>query len=206
MIYVINKFQPNPYPGLEIDTTSRGNNKDLSPFYLGPVPTYEPGVTATNVENLWQYSKVYKEHAYAPKSFESLNDPMAYEPSPLYYDFRDVGWKTQRAVRYPMGKGAKPLYSFWKGTKLSYVEARKKIYIPAYASAVVRTESYRMLFDTIMNTPNEPNIILRDFDGYDYIKMGMTLKEVANNPKKSMGHGFVLAMLLTGEIYKCMEM
>lgn len=186
MIYVLNKFQSNPYPGLEIDTTSRGNNKDLSPFYLGPVSAYN-GTMVKNVENLWQYSKVYPGYE---------NDPTR------YFDWRDRGWAKQRADRYPMGKGAKPLYSLYDGYKLGYVEARKFIYIPAYASAVIKTKSYQMLFDTVMRGDN---IVLRDFDGYDYGSMGMTLVDVANNPKKTMGHGFVLAMLLTGEIHKCME-
>ncbi len=202
MIYVINKFQPNPYGGLEIDTTSRGNNKDLSPFYLGPVLTYEPGVMATNVENLWQYSKVYKAHAYMPKSPTDLLNPMAYEPADSYYTWRDAGWARQRAVRYPMGKGVKPLYSVWRGTKLDYISARKTIYIPAYANAVVKTQSYTILYNTVISGYD---VVLRDFDGYDYIKMGMTLKEVVNNPKKNMGHAFVLAMLLTGTINECLQ-
>jgi hypothetical protein len=202
MIYVINRFHDNPYDGLYIDTTSRGDHKDLSPFYLGPVPTYEPGVMATNVENLWQYSKVYNDHAYMPKSPHDLLSPMAYEPSDSYFAWRDDGWRRQRAVRYPMGKGAKPLFSYWKGSKLDYVSARKVIYAPAYANAVVKTKTYAMLYEVVMSGRN---VILGDFDGYDYIKMGMTLKDVINNPRKTMGHAFVIAMLLTGEIHECLK-
>ena len=36
MIRVLNKFETNTYGGVEVDTTSRGGFKDLSPFYLGP--------------------------------------------------------------------------------------------------------------------------------------------------------------------------
>jgi len=36
--------------------------------------------------------------------------------------------------------------------------------------------------------------LLWDFDGYDY--RHTTLYEVLNNPKKKMGHAFVLAALL----------
>jgi hypothetical protein len=36
-----------------------------------------------------------------------------------------------------------------------------------------------------------------DFDAYEY--GSMSLSEVLNNPAKSMGHGFVLAMLLTND-------
>jgi len=201
MIRILNKFQPNPYPGIEIDTTSRGNNKDLSPFYLGPVVAFN-GEEVTNVENYWQYSKVYPEHATPPTSFELINNPLCHEPKEEYYEWRLRGWKTQRAVRYPMGKGAKPLYSLYHHHKLGYVMARKLIYIPAYAFAVIKTKSYAMLYEAALA---KQDIVLRDFDGYDYQSMDMTLLDVVNNPSKSMGHAFVIAMLLTGEIHKCME-
>ncbi len=183
-VYVLNKFEPNPYNGVIVDTTSGGANNDLSPFFLGPIQTYEPGVIAANVENLWQYSKVYP----------GFTLPTG-EPSDTYYQWRNNGWATQRAIRYPMGKGAKPLYSLWNGNKLGYIDARKMIYAPAYAGAVILTQSYDMLYSAVMIGHN---IILRDFDGYDYIKAGMTLKDVINHPRKIMGHAFVLAMLLTG--------
>lgn len=202
MIRILNKYQPNPYPGIEIDTTSRGNNKDLSPFFLGPVKTYNED-TAMNVENYWQYSKVYVDYTIPPKGLELLNNSMMYEPSPAYFDWRDNGWHTRRAVRYPMGKGAKPLYSLYQDHKLDYITARKVIYIPAYASAVIRTETYHMLYDAVLSGQD---VVLRDFDGYDYISMNMILKDVVNNPDRNMGHAFVLAMLLTGEIHECMKL
>lgn len=202
MIYVLNRFQEIPYEGVVVDTTSRGNNKDLSPFFLGPCPTYEPSVMATNVENLWQYSKVYPQHAYQPGNFMDFTNPMKWTPADSYYSWRDDGWRRQRAIRYPMGKGAKPLYSLWRGTKLDYIAARKVIYAPAYADQVLKTQSYAYLVGQVRAGKN---IILTDFDGYDYVAMGMTLKDVINNPKKTMGHAFVIAMLLTGQIYDCLK-
>lgn len=47
---------------------------------------------------------------------------------------------------------------------------------------------------------NDENIVLWDFDAYDYQKLGMTLDEVINNPNKKMGHAFILIMLLTGKV------
>lgn len=201
-VYVLNRFKENPYSGIVVDTTSRGNNKDLSPFYLGPVSTYEPGIMAANMENLWQYSKVYQEHAYMQKTPFDLLSPMAWEPADSYYTWRNDGWTRSRAVRYPMGKGAKPLYSLWKGTKLDYINSRKVIYAPFYASAVLKTRSYTMLYNYVKSGQN---VILTDFDGYDYIGMGVGLKDVINNPKKTMGHAFVIAMLLTGVIDECLK-
>jgi hypothetical protein len=45
------------------------------------------------------------------------------------------------------------------------------------------------------------DIVLRDFDGYDYNIMGLTLKDVVDNHKKTMGHSFILAGMLTGKLY-----
>ncbi len=49
------------------------------------------------------------------------------------------------------------------------------------------------------------NLILLDFDAYDHRKEGMTLKDVINEPKRKMGHAFVLLMMLEGELGRCIE-
>lgn len=175
------------YIGNYIDTTSRakGWEKGLSPFVLGPVDLYGD-FKARNVENAWQYSKVY--------SFHVDNDG---NPGDWYFDWAIRGWNKDFANRYPVGKGAKPLYSYWNGEKLDYVEARKTIYIPIYAKAVVQSYAYKRLEELYHSSKQ---IVLWDFDGYDFIKLGMSLKDVINNPIRKMGHSFVLAMLLTGAI------
>lgn len=181
------------FGGDYISTVSRSNNwsRGLSPFFLGPVDGYG-GKTAKNVENLWQFSKVYPLH---------LIDG---EPNEAYFAWRDWGWDLDRAERYPAGKGAIPAYSYWetldsKGQwipqKLSYVEARKAIYIPTYAKAVVKAKAY----DTLKSIYAEKdNIVLWDFDGYDHRALGKSYDEVVNDPNKKCGHAFVLAMLLEG--------
>jgi hypothetical protein len=193
MIRVLNKFEPNTYGGIEVDTTSRGSFKDLSPFYLGPYTwgegswdddTYNEW-TASNVENLWQYSKVYPEHV-------DVNGYL----TPEWYKWWKEGMAQKRANRFPMGKGKRPLYSVWKGEKLDYISARKKIYIPAYKSLVLCTKSYALLYKWVMEGKD---IVLRDFDGYDHVKMGMSLQDVIENPKRVMGHSFILYGLLTGQ-------
>ena len=40
------------------------------------------------------------------------------------------------------------------------------------------------------------DIYLIDFDGYNHKEKGMTLADVANNSKKSMGHAFCVYDLL----------
>jgi hypothetical protein len=39
---------------------------------------------------------------------------------------------------------------------------------------------------------------LRDWDGYDHLALGCSIAAVAGNPRRKMGHAFVLWALLTG--------
>lgn len=70
------------------------------------------------MENAWQYAKVYKQHTHNGA------------PTSDYWDWARAGWSNPSAVRFPMGRGAKPEYSLWDGQRLGYIEARKKIYAP----------------------------------------------------------------------------
>ena len=171
------------YPISIINTTSqsKGWGRAFSPFFLGQVITYN-NLRAHNVENAWQYSKVYPEHADADGN-----------PTEAYFRWRDEGWAKNFADRYPMGKGAKPLYSYWDGQKYGYLEARRRIYAPVYSQVVLKTEAFEKLLR--MYESGEPFALL-DFDGYDYLAMGRTLVDVMNDPHRKMGHAFVLAMLL----------
>lgn len=183
MIYVIGPKDKISWP--YINTTSRSTNwsKGLSPFYLGPIKLYGNYVSK-NMENAWQYSKVYPEHAD-----ENQN------PTQAYFDWAINGWNDSRAQRYPMGKNTvKPLYSWWNGNKLSYVDARKHIYIPLYARAVVKTNAFKKL----QELNQEQDLWLWDFDGYNHRKLGMTYEDVMNSTSMKMGHAFVLAMILDG--------
>lgn len=169
---------------LIINTTSHSTDwgKQFSPFVLGPVALYG-GRRALNVENAWQYSKVYEEHVDSSG-----------EPSEAYWKWAEAGWASKRAIRYPMGKGSVALYSYWDGEHLGYVEARKKIYAPLYIKAVVPQPAFKQLKERFQKGEK---IYLWDFDGYDYLEKGRTLGDVLNDPKMKMGHAFIIAMLLT---------
>lgn len=177
-----------PDDAFVINTTSRGKDPDflgLSPFFLGPVPIWDEkyNIWAKNMENAWQFSKVYAKHID-----EDGN------PTKSWLIWALKGFGDTYAHRYPMGRGQKPEYSFWNGEKLDYVSARKKIYCPLYANAVKKTKSYQKLAEILKNRPGE--VWLWDFDGYDYTQMGISLEKVLNDPYRSMGHAFVLAMAL----------
>lgn len=198
-VKVISLFEKETDPnGIYVNTTSRAVTSwetDLSPFYLGPCQLYGDYV-ACNMENAWQYAKVYPEHAC-----ENL-------PLQSYFDWAKEGWRNPKAVRYPLGKGKKPLFSWWNGQKFSYVEARKKIYIPLYVRDVIKTQGFQNLKDLHQDicafncnqtrTPEKKGTIyLKDYDAYRHEEKGLTLTDVVNNPNKKCGHAFVLMMLLT---------
>jgi len=198
VVYVLPKWTDrNLCKGIVVDTTSSTSTKyrELSPFILGPISTYLPDLFSKNFENLWQYSKVY------PTQVDERG-----QPTITWLQWRLNGWNNPRAVRYPMGKGAKPLYSYWDGLKMGYIEARKKIYAKKYSENVVKTKSFRNLFSLYEEACSKgSDITLLDYDAYDYINKGMSLKDVINYPSLKMGHAFVLAMTLTGVLDKCLE-
>lgn len=166
-----------------VNTTSRSNNwsRGLSPFFLGPIEIYG-GYVSQNMENAWQYAKVYSQYVD-----ENQN------PTKEYFVWAMKGWSSNWANRYPMGRGAKPLYSWWDGKKLDYVQARKVIYCPLYAEAVQKTDAYKRLQEEFLK---KGEIYLWDFDGYDHRTLGMSYEDVLNCKDKKMGHAFVLAMCL----------
>lgn len=182
-VYVYGPKDKLPKEHEVINTTSHSNNwsKGLSPFFLGPCKLYD-GYESKNVENGWQYSKVYKQ-------FTDSNG----DPTEKYFKWASMGWNNRQAVRYPMGRGIKPEYSYWNGEKLSYIEARKQIYIPLYGKAVLKSDAYAQLRELY----NQRGVLhLWDFDGYNYLKMNKSLKDVIHDSQCKMGHAFVLAILL----------
>jgi hypothetical protein len=188
-VHMAGPRNPAPDPDNCINTTSRSTtwSRGLSPFFLGPLDLYEHEgemIVAKNMENAWQYAKVYKAHG---------DDD---GPGPGYWEWAKQGWDKKRADRYPMGKGSVPMYSWWAGEKLGYIDARKRIYAPLYADAIGKTDSFRILKGMY---ERRGEIWLWDFDSYDYIKDGMSFDDVLNCPERKMGHGFVLAMMLSGE-------
>jgi len=185
MIKALFKFNKTiPYGAVVIDTTSSsGQFRGLSPFIL-------PALPAKNLENLWQFSKVYPCHVNPNGTVNTS-----------WEVWRERGWQDTRAHRYPMGKGAIPLFSYWEDEHLDYIQARKKIYIPEYAKNVTKTKSFHYL----AHLAYMQHIVLLDYDAYDYADLGMTLVDVANNPNRKMGHAFVLIMILTGCLEECVR-
>lgn len=171
-----------------VNTTSHSPEewtRGLSPFYLGPI-NFEDGRSARRLENAWQFSKVYPSHVDA-----------AGEPTAQWRAWSQAGFANDHAVRYPMGRGAKPLYLWLGGAHLDYIEARREVYFRLYRDAVVNGGAFDRLREVALR---ERRIYLWDFDGYDHDAKGIGLAAVINDPRRPMGHAFVLkAMLLYGQ-------
>ena len=190
MLYVEaykNRFKI-PEDSFVIDTTSRSTNwtRGFSPFILEGGHLYGE-YYAKNVENLWQGAKTYKEHTDKDGN-----------PTPEYFAWAKRLWESSYAERYPMGRGRKPEYSYWDGEKLDYIAARKKIYIPVYGRAMIKSKAFKRLLELYRTT--ERDIYLIDFDGYNHVKMNKSITEVVNDPTLKMGHAFVIYVFL--EKYK----
>ena len=185
MLYVEKYNRKNlPKDAIIINTTSQSPNwsKGLSPFFLEGGNLYG-GFYSANVENAWQASKVYKEYIGLDGN-----------PSKEYFNWAQKIWQDTYAHRYPMGRGAIPEYSYWDGEKLTYVEARKKIYIPIYSRAVLKSEAFEKLSEIYQK--EERDIYLIDFDGYNHRNLNKTIEQVINDPREKMGHAFVIFDLL----------
>lgn len=179
-VYVLPKNTPVP-PGIPChDVTTHGTDwRALSPMLLGPVQLYA-GMWSRTVENGWQYAKAYP----------GYEDPAAYWP------WARGGWASPQAVRYPMGKGARPLHSLWAGDELGYIGARRRIYLPLYAQAV--RFGPLNLFLALRERARQNDIAILDFDAYDHRALGYSWDDVVSDPGRKMGHGFVLAMMIEG--------
>lgn len=186
-LFVVGMYEKIPENAISVNTTSKSDHwsRDLSPFFLGPVDLY-CGLTSKNMENGWQFAKVYPEHV--DKNGDPAQD---------YWLWATKGWEDSFAYRYPMGKGRKPLYSLWNKEKLGYIEARKQIYMPLYAKAVVKTKGFARLKEIYQG---EKDVYLRDYDGYNHKKLEMSYQDVINCESRKMGHAFVLAMILENYI------
>ena len=189
MLLVLNPSEEAPRGAVEIDVTSRSEtwSRGLSPFILPGGKTWT-GDWAENVENLWQYSKVYQCHVDKDKN-----------PNEEWFQWSKEGWANTRAMRYPMGKGAIPLYSYWDGKKYGYLEAKEKLYTKMYFRSVKNTLEFEKLKTLYKDCKdNNVDLVLRDFDAYNHVNSHFTFQQVMKHTKRKFGHGFVLAFMLAG--------
>jgi hypothetical protein len=181
-----NKERPNKN-FIEINTTTKSKtwSQYLSPMHVGEI--YSDNGIALNMENFWQYAKVYPYHVD-----ENEN------PTYKYFEWKNKGYNKKWGDRYPAGKGAIPLYTWYCGEKLGYIEAREKLYYKYYKEAVIKTEAFKRLKSEWINClENNIDLILLDFDAYNHRKLNYSWSDILNDTERKMGHAFVLAKILS---------
>lgn len=182
---------PDEFEGAEdVDVTSYSQSP-LSPFLIGGTHASDvnsrPGVWYHNFENMWQYSKVYRFLGHIQED-GGVSDE--------WYKWSDQGAKEHRANRYPAGRGAKPEFLMWQGRKLSYVAARKLVYLPKYMECIRANPSAYTEFNRLHDIIQDGGLlVLRDFDCYA-VKGKYPWQDMIDNPHRKFGHGLALAHAL----------
>lgn len=199
--------------------------KQLSPFFLGPIQLHLPAMdmggedspVATNIENFWQASKVWKgetrrevpsnvaslipEHGtpgYWTKMWNAANfTPRDFIPNSEWFSRRAKYWADpvpHRRIKRGTGENNdNPMYCWWLGEAMPYVEARCKMYIPMYADLASKTPAFKAL-KKLVEDGND--VLLIGYDGYEVEK---PLIEYLRDPSVRFGHELVLAAMLRGE-------
>lgn len=187
-IIVYGRGDKVPEHYIKINTTSRSSEswaRKFSPFLLGPIEIKPLNETIKSqvFENAWQYSKRY--------DIQDLEE---------WKKWSSLGFANNNAVRFPMGRGAKPMYAYYHGETLDYIESRFKIYAPLYEKCIKEHASESL--NKLKKLIDEGNYIaLFDYDGYYHYGKDMSLDDVIYNPKRKMGHSFVLLGMLTNNYF-----
>ena len=171
-----NPFYTTQCPDIEdriiINLTSRNPDhsfaRQVSPFFVGPV-TGTDGAAAPNLEVFWQCGKVFPNHEEGGKPtsrFFSYRNQM-YSATPgsipkpvMRHPYRQFGFEPEDMVCWPYWNEEKGEYEL-----LSYLEGRKKVYVPEYAKLVANTPAMKYMKRLL---DEGKKIALLDFDGFNY--------------------------------------
>lgn len=233
-----NPFYINQCSDLEdrviIDLTSRNPNKEfahqVSPFYLGPVVGPD-GMGTHSLEVFWQVGKVFPHHdeggqpneeyfTYRKKMYNAAPGQIA-KPV-MRHPYREFGYEADDMVYWPFWSEEKGEYE-----PLSYLAARKRVYVPAYAKLVANTPAFAQLKQLLAQGKK---LALLDFDGFNYYNpefmkvrwrayllkckkekrpVAVTerdfteikdMKSAIDFPHTPVGHAFVVKALLQGDL------
>lgn len=131
------------------------------------------------LENIWQFSKVYKKVPATTQYYSRYNKTITWKyPEekhiddngqilPAYWQWRNKGMSNLYAIRYPVGihHMHECLYAIKDDNienKLDYIEARKQIYVPIYCE-LAKKES---LFSQLQNRlESGENLLIIEVDG-----------------------------------------
>jgi len=125
---------------------------------------------------------------------------------PDYYKWRDEIFKCKKPIRYPNGHARRSKVAFsllidQDGTekRLSYIEARKEIYIKEYCRLIRKLAEYNQLLQFLKQGKH---LIICEIDVLENETITIEkLENLVNNKNIRFGHGFCLAWALL-EDYK----
>jgi len=182
-------------------------------------------------ENIWQFAKVYKVVPAAREKLSRYSNTVIWEHpeethvkndklTEKYFAWRKKGMNAEYAIRYPVGfhHRHKCLYSYYNRKKLSYIQARYRIYLPLYVKFVKKEPK----FDELKKRLNDgENLLIIEVDGphqesLDYYKEKYDVDDdfivndtmlidedniniMMNDPKHPFGHGYCLAYALLSD-------
>lgn len=171
-----------PNDAIVVNTTSRSKDfgKAFSPFINQGWLRYK-GLSSKNVENYWQFSKMYEEHIDDFKS---------------WIDWRSKGLLDGFAHRYPMGKEKRSVCHYL-GRKMDKVEARKKIYGPVYYQKLYKYCEREI--NSLIDMLTVCDVWLWDFDSCITDK---SFQELINDLDGKMGHACYLKKYICNMIEK----
>ena len=184
------------------------------------------------MENVWQFSKVYESVPKVKIAFSQWDSRTIWEydsevhvdqnkdTNDAYWTWRSKGMKNTDSVRYPVGyaKRGECLYSLkdeYSKHRLSYIEARKDVYLPTYINMVKnekqfielkkRLERGEKLLIIEVDGPHQESLeyYKKEYKVSDsFIEKGTmlatkeNLKIMLEDAKHPFGHGYCLAVAL----------
>lgn len=171
-------------------------------------------VVVTNIENFWQASKVWRgetrrdipqpvidlipEHGnpdYSTKMYDETGFAIHdFIPNQAWFDRRAKYWSDpvphRRIKRGDKKNNDDPMFCWWRGDALPYVEARCRMYIPMYADLASKTPAFKEL-KALVGAGHD--VLLIGYDGY---KIERRPIELLADPTVRFGHELVLACML----------
>ena len=218
------------YPSFEgftpiVVLTKTSEYGELGPYVLKD----ENGVI---MENHWQFRKLYPWVPTSKQPFSRFDPTIIWEhpqethitngePNKLYWAWREKGFKSEYAIRYPVNNGTHKSKCICvlsdEGERLGIKDGREKVYLKIYCEMVRKEAKFKELKKRVKNGEN---LLIIEVDGPhqeslsyyktkygvkdDFIEkdtMLVTLKNVnimMKDPSHSFGHGYCLAMALFG--------
>lgn len=158
----------------------------LSPKSMGPVVHPQPGLpTAFNLENFWQFSKVF------PDEVDEKGVIL-----PIFFERQITAFLDKIPHRHkPNATGNIPLYSVWKRpdgslVKYKYIKARQ-FYCHYYERFALQNKDFQTLKEYLKTGHN------LQICGYDAYPVTESLEKHYLDDSRPFGHELVLYALLT---------